>query len=243
MPGSDRLDLVPTTGNVRNALDGRSTNQHLRGQAMGASESQRFFHWPLEFPDVFQHGGFDVVLGNPPWERIKLQEKEFFLTRDREIATAPNKAARQRLIQALPQHNPALAKEFSQAVHNSESTKFGSCAAVNGFHLTGRRQMSTPIPSSRRRRGPSARPTGRVGIIVPSGHRHRRYNQGLFHRPREQSVHWSAFTTFENREGVFPGVHRSYKFCLLTLTGADRPSPQRRNLPFFLYRSEQLQER
>jgi hypothetical protein len=36
------------------------------------------FHWPLEFPDVMANGGFDVVLGNPPWERIKIQEQEFF---------------------------------------------------------------------------------------------------------------------------------------------------------------------
>ena len=46
---------------------------------------------------------------------------------------------------------------------------------------------------------------------------------------------------FENREGVFPGVHRSYKFCLLTLSGADRPSPQA-EFAFFLYRAEQLQD-
>ena len=32
-------------------------------------EDLRFFHWPLEFPEVFQEGGFDVVLGNPPWGR------------------------------------------------------------------------------------------------------------------------------------------------------------------------------
>ena len=32
------------------------------------------FHWPLEFPDIMERGGFDVVLGNPPWERIKIQE-------------------------------------------------------------------------------------------------------------------------------------------------------------------------
>ena len=44
---------------------------------------------------------FRCVLGNPPWERVKLQEKEFFAARSPEIATAPNKAARERLIRAL----------------------------------------------------------------------------------------------------------------------------------------------
>ena len=51
-------------------------------------------------------GGFDVVLGNPPWERIKLQEQEFFASRDPEIAEAPNAAARGRLIAKLKSAEP-----------------------------------------------------------------------------------------------------------------------------------------
>jgi methylase of polypeptide subunit release factors len=42
---------------------------------------------------VFSRGGFDVILCNPPWERIKLQQEEFFATRDLEISEAPNAAA------------------------------------------------------------------------------------------------------------------------------------------------------
>ena len=59
------------------------------------AEQNRFFHWPLQFPEVFNrdNAGFDVVLGNPPWERIKLQEQEFS-PRSPEIAAAPNAAAR-----------------------------------------------------------------------------------------------------------------------------------------------------
>ena len=238
MPGSDRIDLVPTTSNVRNALNGRSTNQHLRGQAMGASERRRFFHWPLEFPDVFEHGGFDVVLGNPPWERIKLQEKEFFLTRDREIATAPNKDARKKLIQVLPQHNPALAEEFRQAVHNSESTS----RFVRGserFPLAGRGDVNTYSIFAETART-ICRPTGRVGIIVPSGLATDDTTKVFFTDLVDKRSLVSLYD-FENRKGVFPGVHRSIKFCLLTLTGANRPNPQA-EFAFFLYRSEQLQD-
>ena len=63
----------------------------------------------------------DVVLGNPPWERIKLQEQEFFATRDPNIAEAPNKAARAHLIDNLKKTNPDLAQEFENAKHDAEA--------------------------------------------------------------------------------------------------------------------------
>jgi len=45
---------------------------------------KRFFHWELEFPDVFREAssGFDAVLGNPPWDVAKPNSKEFFSNRD-----------------------------------------------------------------------------------------------------------------------------------------------------------------
>jgi hypothetical protein len=48
--------------------------------AQELAQRARFFHWHLEFPEVIRTGGFDVVLGNPPWERIKLQEEEHFVS-------------------------------------------------------------------------------------------------------------------------------------------------------------------
>lgn len=107
--------------------------QRLAGQ-------YQFLHWHLAFPDVFRvpasdeapenkqtgwSGGFDCVLGNPPWERVKLQEEEFFAEREPEIANAPNKAARARLIESLPTTDPVLAQEFEEAKRAAEnSSKF-----------------------------------------------------------------------------------------------------------------------
>lgn len=42
------------------------------------AEQQRFQHWELEFADVFEdNGGFDLVIGNPPWIKIVWSENEF----------------------------------------------------------------------------------------------------------------------------------------------------------------------
>jgi hypothetical protein len=101
VPENRNTVTIPTTAHVWGAMAGRMPYGPLVGRVVELAEASRAFNWPLEFPDVMARGGFDVVLGNPPWERIKLQEQEFFATRSPEIAAAPNKAARERMIKAL----------------------------------------------------------------------------------------------------------------------------------------------
>jgi hypothetical protein len=184
--------------------------------------THRFFHWPLEFPEVCAAGGFDVVLGNPPWERIKLQEQEFFAGRDREIAQAPNRAARERLIRDLPRRNPALAEEFARAKHQSEAeSKF---VRLGGrFPLCGRGDINTYAVFAelmRRLLGPS----GRAGIIVPTGIATDDTNKFFFQDLIDRGSLVSLYD-FENREKIFPGIDSRIKFCLLTLTGPGDPAP------------------
>ncbi len=99
----------------------------IRRTVVQLREQYGFFHWHIEFPKVFQvpgdletaenvqmgwNGGFSCVLGNPPWERIKIQEKEWFAERDPQIANAPNAAVRKRLIDALIERDPFLLHTF-----------------------------------------------------------------------------------------------------------------------------------
>jgi hypothetical protein len=58
---------VPTTESVRRYLQTRALDGRLVGHAWALASRLTFFHWPLEFPEVFAEGGFDVVLGNPPF--------------------------------------------------------------------------------------------------------------------------------------------------------------------------------
>ena len=66
------LDLsegdVPTTSTVRRYLANPGAGYGPQvGKAWGLAQERRFFHWPLEFPEVFMNGGFDVILSNPPF--------------------------------------------------------------------------------------------------------------------------------------------------------------------------------
>ena len=236
---SGRPDTVPTTDNVRQALANRSTKPQLEATAIGASLTNAFFHWPLEFPDVFENkGGFDVVLGNPPWDQVQLDPGEFFATRDHSITAQPNMAARNRAIEQLATSNRPLHEEYQAALRS-----------INGIQKF--LHSSDRFPKSNYGRLNSAplfaehclhllSPTGRAGIIVPTSIATDSFNQYFFTDLVDKQSLVSLYD-FENREGVFPGVHRSYKFCLLTLSGVGRPSPQA-EFAFFLHRTEQLQD-
>ena len=70
-----------------------------RAVARRVAAGMRFFHWELEFPDVFREAdsGFDAILGNPPWENLQPNPEEFFSNRDPLFRTygRPEKAKRQ----------------------------------------------------------------------------------------------------------------------------------------------------
>ncbi len=142
-----------------------------------AKGRHRFFHWWLEFPEVFQKGGFDVVLGNPPWEKVKLQDKEFFADKAPEIAGAENAAKRQRLIRALEEKNPELFRAYQEALAEAEAVS-GFLRHSGRFPLTARGDINTyPLFAELAR--VLSRPGGRAGLSRAHGHRHGRLQQGL----------------------------------------------------------------
>jgi len=209
------------------------------GKSDALSMEHKFFHWPLEFPDVFEQGGFDVMLGNPPWERIKLQQQEFFATRDTSIANAVNAAARTKLINALPETNPLLFREYEYAMHGADSTgKFlresGRCILtavgdINTYSIFS--ELACSLVSKH----------GRTGIIVPTGIATDDSNKMFFGTMVENNRLVSLFD-FENREAIFQSVHRMYKFSLLTISGFNI-GKARPLFGFFLTRIEHLQDK
>lgn len=115
---------VITDDTVRAIREAVDVEEEVEERIREMAYEYRFIHPHLAFPDVFDEGaGFDVVLGSPPWERVKLQEKEWFATRDPDIATAPNKAGRRRLIVRLKHDNPALYDAFQAAARQAEGIR------------------------------------------------------------------------------------------------------------------------
>ncbi|WP_322814677.1 Eco57I restriction-modification methylase domain-containing protein [Chloroflexus sp.] len=203
-----------TTDVVRRHLAGQPALPQTLAQAVALAEENRFFHWPLEFPEVLAAGGFDVVLGNPPWERIKLQEQEFFAARDPDIAEAPNAAARKRLIEQLPHRNPELWQAYCRALYTAKSaSRF--LRGSGQYPLTGRGDINTYSVFAERACA-LLRSGGCAGILLPTGIATDATNQFFFADLVEKG-HLVSLFDFENREGLFPAVDSRMKFCLLTL--------------------------
>lgn len=243
VPRGDSERTVPTSEDVWLATgQGKGRKRVMEGRT--AATRARVLHWPLEFPDVIAGGGFDVVLGNPPWERIKLQEKEFFASRDPEIATASNKAARDQLIKALREAEGGTAERilfqaFEEAKRISEATSaFVRVDHKDGgrFPLTGTGDVNTyALFAELFSRLPSRK--GQAGVILPTGIATDATTAPFFAYMVEQK-RLKRLVDFENSAPIFPSVHRSFKFCLLTL-GRDEP---RAHFSFFLTETSQMAE-
>jgi len=233
--------MVPTSGDVWRTLADRQVHPPLVARAVEASRAARAFHWPLEFPDVIAIGGFDVVLGNPPWERIKLQEQEFFAARDPEIAEAPNAAARGRMIAALAKAAPgtpehALHEAFEAAKRLIEAS--ANFARESGrFPLTGTGDINTYglfaelfwlMLSGR----------GYNGIIVPTDILSGDTLKEFFQKAVESGA-LKRSIGFENEEFLFPGIANVNRFALMTFGPGD-PTKTSFHFAFYLRQVEQV---
>ena len=229
---------IPTTSVVRDLLARRPVQPQTLAWAEVTARENQFFHWPLEFPEVFAAGGFDVILSNPPWERIKLQEQEFFDSRDPSIAQARTKAKRGELIRKLPETNPELYHDFMVAAHSAESTSL-FLRESRRYPLAGKGDINTyAVFSELFSRLLS--PHSRAGFIVPLGLATDDTTKDLF-GDFVRHGRLVALTGYENEEFIFPAVDHRVTFSTVVLTGEGGTTSEAR-IGFFIRRFDQLRE-
>lgn len=240
---------IPSTKDlfdIKRKLPEDSAKKGIREEAVNISKQYKFFHWKIEFPEIFQRGtGFDCVLGNPPWDRVKLAEKEFFASRAPLIAEAKNKAARDKMILALKDSGQAFERElyesFITALHSAESTSvfvhanektyadcryaLTGCGDVNMYALFAE-LIYTMIDTF-----------GTAGFIVPSGIATDDGTKAYFGKIATSGLLKSLYD-FENRDGLFPTVDSRFKFSLITLAPKDGMS----DFAFFLHNLNELED-
>ena len=190
------------------------------------ADEESFLHWEAAFPGVWQQwedinpsGGFDAIIGNPPWERIKLQEVEWFATHAPDIALLPTAAARKSAIDDLRQTDTDLADDFERAKERAD--QLGNVIRAHGdYPLLGRGDINLYSLFVERAKN-LVKPDGFVGLLTPSGIYADRYAADFFKQVSTSGRIYSLFD-FENRKIFFKDVHASFKFCALVFGGSDR---------------------
>jgi hypothetical protein len=211
---------------------------------------ERFLNWQVCFPGVWSNwesgaltGGFDAVIGNPPWDRMKLQQVEWFAARRREIAMAQRAADRQRMIAALEKAKDPLAEDFAKANARAEAA-FRVVRGCGDYPLLSGGDLN--IYSLFVERGMTlVKPSGMVGLLTPSGIASDK-TAAPFFKGVATGGRLKALYDFENRrtrfeaQPFFPDVDSRFKFCALVAS----PSPV--NVPtqcaFFLQDVSELED-
>jgi len=230
---------------IRSARKGRTLADLSRNIICGNSlvadthVDPRALNWKEAFAGVFNRpeAGFDAVVGNPPWERMKLQEREFFSLAAPEIAAAVNAADRRKMVAKLEAQDPALWTRYHKAIADAEKV-LGHVRSCGEFPLTGRGDVNTYMLFTEQARK-IVGATGRAGLLVPSGIATDDTTKHFFNDLMEKKS-LVALYDFENHLKVFPDVDSRFKFSVVVMGGINVQTPSA-DFVFFAHTIEDLE--
>ncbi|MFZ4573260.1 MAG: Eco57I restriction-modification methylase domain-containing protein [Phycisphaerales bacterium] len=198
--------------------------------------------WAKTFPDVFGKsgggGGFDCLIGNPPWEQIMLHDREFFALTHPAIATAVNAADRDAMIEALPRTNPDLHAAY-QVADAKAMAMLKYVREGDDFPLTGKGRTNLYMAFAERAKTLVA-PSGMVGLLVPSGIATDDTTKEFFNDLMDRKALVSLYD-FENRNKVFEDVDSRFKFSAIIFQGSEGKTEQA-DFVFFAHDVDEVAE-
>ena len=206
--------------------------------ARTVANREGFLHWEVAFPGVWHRwqesrpqGGFDAVIGNPPWDQIEQPEVEWFATRDEEIALATTGARRKSLIKKKKEAGDKLVLEY-ETVRNHATAMRGFIRSSDEYPLLSGGRIN--LYSLFIERATSLiKPDGFIGLLTPSGI-YADKTAAKFFKSVSTNGRVGGLFDFENRKVFFKDVHASFKFCALILGGEERRFDQA-ECAFFLH--------
>ena len=205
-------------------------------------DEERFLNWQITFPGVWDNwgsaareGGFDAVVGNPPWDRFEFEEVPWFEARDKAIALAPSGAKRKAAIKALKAADSSLWTDYQKALGRmAMATKIAKGKMIYSRLNNGKLNLYKLFVE---RAYALVKPRGMVGLLTPSGIASD-LSASEFFRSVSTGGHLKAFYDFENKKVFFPDVHASFKFCIMV------GSPERKfdaaSCAFYLRNTDEL---
>jgi hypothetical protein len=211
--GCEALDKTPDL--LAQLFDEAKTKTAALRQVEACAQRFHFFHYEVAFPEAFAGGrkGFDIIVGNPPWDKTKFSDTDFFPqyhSNYRSLKNSEKEAVQQRLLES-----PQIAQAYEEAKHSTEvANEYYKDKAVfplnkgagdaNLFRLFVERNLKLLNAG------------GSLNYVLPSA---LMFEEGstLLRQHIFTHAQLRFFYSFENRNGIFPDVHRSYKFALMQL--------------------------
>lgn len=199
-----------------------------------AAYDYRFFHWAIEFPEVFAYdGGFDVMCGNPPWDKLQMEEDKWFSGKDDKIANADNQNKRKQLIDGLQTSNPDLYALFIKSKKLiADQSRFVRNSYRFPLTAVGKLELSSLFAELCLNFSKEA-----WGLVLPTGIAVNDSNKAFLSKLIDENRLISLYD-FENSEKLFD-IHRMFKFCLLT-AGKDQKESRTVSGGFYLTRLDHL---
>lgn len=241
----DPYNIASDKAQIENNSDFAKLFKELLAKARNLIEEERFLNWEVSFPGVWRHwewhepeGGFDAVIGNPPWDRMKLQQVEWFADRKPEIAMAPRAADRRRMIEELEKKNDPLWQAYERAAWHAETAlerarRDGQYPLLSGGDTN---LYSLFVERAHR----LVNPNGLVGLLTPSGIAADKYASAFF-KSISTDGRLAALFDFENKKVFFPDIDSRFKFCTYVAGGKNR-NFDRTDMAFFLHDIAELDE-
>jgi hypothetical protein len=203
-------------------------------EAIAVAHESNFLHWQVAFPGVWRDwasrtspGGFDAVIGNPPWDRLKMQEVEWFAARKPDIAFATRAADRKRMVEDLKDSSDPLADDYDRASRfaGMAARMAGLPPAKGGqYPLLGGGDVNL-YSLFVERASRLVKPEGSVGLLVPSGISGDLSASGFF-RSISTTGRLASLLDYANRPVpgtvFFADVDSRFKFSVLCFGGEGR---------------------
>jgi len=194
-------------------------------------------NWETTFPAIFGKGGaggFSCVIGNPPWERVKVQDREFFSLVDPVTAGAVNADDRKKRIAAMPKANPELNASYLAARDHAQRL-LDYARGSDRYPLTGKGDVNLYMLFAELA-GTLVAPDGLVGLLVPSGIATDDTTKEFFSTLMDSKRLVSLYD-FENRDKVFEDVDGRFKFTALVY-GGEKRKKDKADFVFFAHNVE-----
>lgn len=216
--------------------NGRRETERFRrifDDAQRLIREENFLNWQVAFPGVWSQwesadlkGGFDAVIGNPPWDRMRLEDVEWFEARLPAIAQAHKADDRKKMIAGLEKSKKPLFEDYQRAVRRAENAM--RMARKDGqFPMLSKGEINVYALFVERATR-LVKPTGIIGLLTPTGIASDKSSAAFF-KGVATNGRLISFLDFENkgtdRPPYFPDVHAQFKFAAFISAASPQKGP------------------